>query len=78
MDGVLRYDPALAQRVDRGELLEPGREETEIRACAVHACEAIAARLGVPARVLDHWLWNRGQEASYKAVPRHRTRTVYY
>jgi hypothetical protein len=78
VDGVLRYDPALAARIDGGELLPPGREETQIRACAVHACELIAERLGVPPRVLDTWLWNRGQEPRYKAVPRHRTRTVYY
>ena len=78
MDGVLRYDESLAARIDAGELLPPGDEEREIRACAVHACELIAPRLGVPPRTLDVWLWNRGQGARYKAVPRHRTRTVYY
>ena len=78
VDRVLMYDDELAQRIDSEELLAPGREETEIRACAVHACELIASRLGVPARVLDGWLWNRGQDPRYKAVPRHRTRTVYY
>jgi hypothetical protein len=78
MDGVLRYDQSLADRIDRGELLPAGEEEREIRACAVHACEGIAARLGVPAHVLDVWLWNRGQGPEYKAVPRHRTRTVFY
>ncbi|MDQ3644396.1 MAG: queuosine salvage family protein [Actinomycetota bacterium] len=78
LDGVLRYDPALAARIDAGELLEPGREEREIRACALHACELIAPELGVAPRVLDTWLWNRGQDARYKAVPRHRTRTVWY
>jgi Potential Queuosine, Q, salvage protein family len=78
VEGVLRYAPPLAARIDAGELLEPGREEREIRACALHACELIAARLGLPPRVLDTWLWNRGQEQRYKAVPRHRTRTVFY
>jgi hypothetical protein len=78
VDGVLIYDPELAKRIDSGELLEPGREETEIRACAVHACESIARELRVAPRILDTWLWNRGQEPRYKAVPRHRTRTVYY
>ena len=33
---------------------------------------------GGPARTLDVWLWNRGQAPRYKAVPRHRTRTVFY
>jgi putative queuosine salvage protein len=78
IDGVLRYEASLAAHIDREELLPPGEQETEIRACAVHACELIAARLDVPPRVVDTWLWNRGQEPRYKARPRHRTRTVYY
>ncbi len=78
VDGVLVYEPSLAQRIDRGELLAPGEEEREIRACAVHVCETIAPRLGVPPRILDVWLWNRGQGERYKAIPRHRTRTVFY
>ena len=78
VDGVLRYDPPLAAHIDAGELLPPGPEEREIRACAVHACELIAGRLGIVPRDLDVMLWNRGQEERYKALPRHRTRTVYY
>jgi hypothetical protein len=77
-DGVLRYDGALAARIDAGELLAPGREEREIRACAVHACERISKRLGIPAHELDNALWSRGQAGEYKARPRHRCRTVYY
>jgi hypothetical protein len=78
VDGVLRYDPVLAARIDAGELLPPGEEETEIRGCAVHACELLSERLGMPAREIDTALWTRGQEPEYKAIPRHRTRTVYY
>jgi hypothetical protein len=78
VDGVLRYDPALAARIDAGELLPPGEEEREIRACAVHACELIAARVGMPAREIDTALWSKGQAPKYKAIPRHRTRTVFY
>ncbi|HEU0024673.1 MAG TPA: queuosine salvage family protein, partial [Thermoleophilaceae bacterium] len=52
VDGVLRYDPDLARRIDAGELLPQGRAEQEIRACAVHACEQLAERTGVPPRVL--------------------------
>ena len=79
VDGVLRYSDELAARIDAGQLLPPGsEEEVEIRACAVHACSAIAARLGVPECVFDTWLWDRGQRPRYKAIPRHRTRTVYY
>jgi hypothetical protein len=78
VDGVLRYDPALAALIDAGELLPPGEEEREIRGCAVHACELIAARVGMAPRSLDTALWNKGQAPKYKAVPRHRTRTVFY
>jgi hypothetical protein len=78
VDGVLRYTPELAAHIDSERLLPPGEQEREIRACAVHACEQIAARLGVPPRTLDNWLWNRGQQPHYKSVPRHRTRTTAY
>jgi len=78
VDGVLRYEPALAAQIDAGELLPPGGDEREIRGCAVHACELLSERLGVPPRSLDVALWQRGQSPQYKAVPRHRTRTVFY
>jgi hypothetical protein len=74
--GVLRYADALAARVDGGVELLPGSpEEVEIRACAVHACEGLARRFGVPPAALDNWLWNRGAEIGGRA---HVTRTVYY
>jgi Potential Queuosine, Q, salvage protein family len=78
VDGVLRYDPELAARIDAGELLPQGQAEREIRACALHACEQLAERTGVVPWELDVRLWNRGQAPEYKAVPRHRTRSVYY
>ncbi len=84
VDGVLRYDPELAARIDGGELIAAGsREEVEIRACALHAVELLVEALGASgtaatAMRLDYLLWNRGQGPSYKARPRHRTRTVYY
>jgi len=79
VDGVLRYDPELAARVDAGLLLPRGSPiEREIRACAVHACELLAGRLGVPPRILDNWLWNRAQAPPYDERPAHRTQTVCY
>ena len=45
---------SLAARIDAGELLPTGGAEREIRACAVHACELISQRTGIPPRVLDH------------------------
>jgi hypothetical protein len=77
-DGILVYEPELGARIDAEQLLPAGRQEREIRACAVHACELLSERLGIPARVLDMWLWTRGQDPALKARPRHRCRTVYY
>jgi hypothetical protein len=77
-DGVLVYDEQLAARVDRGERLTLGGVEREIRACALHACELISRRTGIPARKIDTWLWTRGQSHGYKSRPRHRCRTVFY
>jgi len=77
-DGVLSYRPELAALIDAEELLPLGPAEREIRACAVHACEIIARRIGVTPATLDHWLWNRGQAPRYKERPRHRTRSVFY
>jgi hypothetical protein len=78
VDGVLVYERELAARIDAGELLPPGGEEREIRGCAVHACEQLSERLGMPAREIDTALWTKGQAPRYKRVPRHRTRTVFY
>ena len=80
LDGVLRFAPELVRRIDREELIEHGsREEVEIRACAVHAVELVAAeRPENRASEIDQLLWNRGQGEAYKARPRHRTRCTAY
>jgi hypothetical protein len=80
LDGVLRFDPALVERIGRGELIEHGsREEIEIRACALHAVELIvAARPGTRAAQVDQQLWHRGQDPRYKSSPRHRSRCTAY
>jgi hypothetical protein len=81
VDGVLRYDRALLERINREELIPSGsREEVEIRGCALHAVEGIRAALDhrVTSAQLDYLLWNRGQQPAYKALPRHRTRSVFY
>jgi hypothetical protein len=77
-EGILVYDEALAEQIDAGRLLQPGREEREIRACAVAACEQLSQRYCVVPHVLDNWLWNRGQAGHFKSRPRHRCRCVFY
>jgi hypothetical protein len=83
LDGVLRFDRGLRERIERGELLEHGSvEEVEIRAVALHAVELIVAAgrpsLGMCAAEVDELLWRRGQGGRYKAVPRHRARCTAY
>jgi hypothetical protein len=78
VDGVLTYDERLAAHIDAGRLLRPGPQEREIRACAVHACALIARRTGMSERDIDNALWTRGGQPEYKAIPRHRCRTIFY
>lgn len=84
VDGVLVFEPALVHRIEAVEDITSGSApEVEIRAVGLHAVELLAAALhdlGVAAqpRDLDTFLWNRGAGPVYKAVPRHRTRCVYY
>jgi hypothetical protein len=84
VDGVLHFDSGLADRIDAGQLIPLGsEEEIEIRACGLHAVELLKAEFinqgsQLTSRGLDYLLWNRGRLPRYKAVPRHRTRSVYY
>ena len=80
------FDPILYQaQIDRGDPLEVGSvEEIEIRAAALHAVDLLKQRLHeaghrkITSMDLDYLLWNRGQAARYKAIPRHRARGVFY
>jgi hypothetical protein len=84
MDGILIYEEELIARIEAAALIPAGSsEEIEIRAGAVHAVELIKKSIcdsgqPVTSSQLDYFLWNRGQLPNYKAIPRHRTRTVYY
>lgn len=79
VDGVLVLAPELVEHIDSGKLVPEGSEaEVELRACAVHAVELLAAEVGVTPSTLDFHLWTAGGGDRYKAVPRHRTRTMSY
>jgi hypothetical protein len=84
VDGVLRFSEDLVARIDRVDDIAAGSEpEIEIRAVALHAVELLqraVTALGAPmtSGAIDSVLWNRGAGAQYKAIPRHRTRTVFY
>lgn len=84
LDEVLTFDPDLVRRIDDGELIDAGSpEEVEIRAVGVHAVELLRDELRrqgveVPSWQLDGILWRRGGRPRYKAVPRHRSRSLFY
>jgi len=84
VDGLLRLDLALEEKIEAGELLEHGSsEEVELRACAVHAIELLTAATGQAGQALspaeiDAILWNRGRAPRYKSLPRPRSRNTAY
>jgi hypothetical protein len=80
LDGVLRFAPALVDRIEAGELIaHDSPEEVEMRAAAVHAAELICdERPDLSPQQVDHILWTRGGGARYKAIPRPRARCTAY
>ena len=82
--GALAYDGDLARRVDAcEEIPSASREEVEIRAATVWACELIRRACdqiveGVTAPQIDAALWHLGQQKTPDERPYHRTRTIYY
>lgn len=83
-EGVFVYEPWLAERIERGELIAPSSvEEVELRACTVHAAELLRKTVShvrpITSRELDFRLWQRGQTLK-KQIPdlRHRTRCMFY
>ncbi len=79
VDGVLRLAPDLVARIEAEDLLEHGSpEEVELRACAVHAIELLAATSDLAPAEIDSALWNRGRDPRYKSLPRPRSRNTAY
>lgn len=74
--GILEYEPELATRIDRGELIEAnGAEERSIRAASLLATDMLSQQQKVDVADVDYWLWLRRKEAT---APFHRTRTTLY
>lgn len=81
VDGVLRLDPELSAAIEAERLLVHGSPpEVELRACAVHAVELLAAATGgrLSPPEIDSALWNRGRDRRYKSIPRPRSRNTAY
>jgi hypothetical protein len=82
--GILRYEPGLAARIARRELLRAGsEEEIEIRAATIWGVEFLRRALAergrhLPAGDIDWLLWQAGQRLPSGTEPYHRTLTVFY
>ncbi len=82
--GLIRYEPELAELIQRQEHILPGSpEEVEIRAATIWAVELLRQELDrrgqkVTSAQLDCWLWHLGQDDTYRSLPYHRTRTIFY
>jgi len=85
--GILDYAPDLADRIRHRSLIAAGsREEIEIRAATVQACERIRQALAerssgdraFTATGVNWLLWNAGQALPKGSEPYHRTVTIFY
>jgi hypothetical protein len=74
--GVLRYNIGLGLAIDEGRLIERGsRQECEIRAATILACDRLAKASGRTPAQVDAYLWSRRKEVDR---PFHLTRTTDY
>lgn len=82
--GILKYSPALKEKIDNGKLIEKGsKEEIEIRANTVVAAKKIEDEIikakpesGVNALHIDYKLWSEGRKI--KEGRHHLTKTTAY
>lgn len=74
---ILRYAPALAEKVDGGMLIEQdSADEKAIRSATILACEHIAQANGSSAADVDNWLWQAQDVAGDSRF--HLTSTTRY
>ncbi|HDR15171.1 MAG TPA: hypothetical protein ENN79_06775 [Desulfobacteraceae bacterium] len=82
--GILRYSPALASRVDLMVPIPAGSDmEVELRAATIAAVERLRYLLvqrgkAFRSHELDWMFWSMGQDDRFRKKPYHRTLTVFY
>jgi Potential Queuosine, Q, salvage protein family len=80
---ILEYEPELARRINKQEMIPMGsEEEIEIRAATVWACELLRQEMQFHGYIqtaieIDQLLWLAGQNSTHMR-PYHRTRTLFY
>ena len=85
--GIIKYSSELADKVDSGELIQPGSiEEVEMRMNTIHALEQLKRCLNeqrmegereINSVQLDWALWHKGEQMR-RDLPHHKTLTIYY
>jgi hypothetical protein len=80
---AFEHGPQRPNLQQRRPLVRGTPEEVELRACVVVACEAIAAQTTNSQRPVSpvqvaSLLWQRGQQARYKATPRPQSQCYAY
>lgn len=76
---MLRYEKDLAKTIDTLIPLEKdSKEEIEIRAATIWACELLAKQLQVASPIVDNALWNLSHHTNRKMEPYHRVLTTNY
>ena len=82
-EGVLQYTDDLLEQIKSGELIPANsKEELEIRAQTIYACELLAKELRskgrqVSSRVIDWILWVAAKNTTFE-LPYHKTLTTFY
>jgi hypothetical protein len=84
IDGLLNYSDELTQTIQNGQPIGANSiTEIELRASAVHTVELMVAAAAcqgksLTAQQFDYLLWNRGQNAKYRAISPHITLSHFY
>ncbi len=77
--GVITYKPKLEQQIlNKQEIKENAKEETEIRAATIIAIYKLSAITGMEAIEINDMIWLQSQDKSLSWIPYHLTKTPSY
>lgn len=77
--GVITYKPELEQKLlEKQEIEENAKEETEIRAATIVVIRKLSEITGIDAIEINDMIWLQGQDKSLPWIPYHLTKTPSY
>lgn len=74
---IIECSESLSSRIKSGENVTE-KEEIELRALSIIACDKIQHRLSCHLGDLDYFLWTLGKEVKYRKVVRHVNKHTFY